>query len=101
MKLYRQGDVLLKQVAVLPKEKMKKKDTVLAYGEATGHMHMFPAIADVSTWLVNGQTFVEVFRPTMLTHQEHKHLQIEKGTYEVIIEREYDYFQAELRKVVD
>ena len=101
-RIYRQGDVLIKPVALLPKKLNKQENTVLAYGEVTGHSHMFPATEDVQVWNnPDGQKFLEVFRPTTLTHQEHNNFQIEKGVYEIVIEREYSYFDEDMRKVVD
>lgn len=42
MKLYRQGDVLIKKISMLPEKSIKQKlegDIILAHGEVTGHAH--------------------------------------------------------------
>lgn len=89
---YRQGDVLLKRVGVLPPEAKKRPDdagrVVLAYGEVTGHAHAIDSsfatmygVAD-KDWLVA--------RPgATLCHEEHSALVLEPGIYEVIRQREY------------
>ena len=49
MLVYRQGDVLLKQVKSIPKsalaEHKEKEHIVLAAGEATGHAHTIASMA--------------------------------------------------------
>lgn len=39
MKIYRQGDVLIRQIKSIPTETTVRKNGILAYGEVTGHAH--------------------------------------------------------------
>lgn len=97
--LYRQGDILLKPIKSIPKD-VKKKDLILALGEATGHMHQFIDPNLVSVYELNAQQFVEVYEQAPLVHNEHDTLQIEKGIYEVVRQREVDLLN-EIHKVID
>ncbi len=89
--IVRQGDVLLKSRSSLPRGSRKISDEVLARGETTGHSHrivgaqVYRAPSDRLLVVVEGEA--------SLVHEEHKHLQIPKGIYEVIHQREYDPLQ--------
>lgn len=99
-KIVRQGDILLKPIEEFPSN-LKKKDLVLAYGEATGHMHQFIDPMAVSVFeSLSSQQFVDVIEDSMLTHQEHNDLLVPKGKYEVINQREVD-LSEEIRRVID
>ena len=130
VKIYRQGDVLIREIDTIPAgglkkiEKDKVKDAVvLAYGEVTGHHHhhMFDPDAKVNLFLFENaerDTLAQggsssTFRPgasvpdletsdprlrrflqvdqevAFLRHEEHTHIAIPKGKYEVIIQQEY------------
>jgi len=103
-KIYRQGDILIREITELPKNLKKINNPILAYGEATGHHHklvkeredQFDILEDNS-----GNKYLQLKDPTQLTHQEHKPITIEKGLYFISHEREYDYFAKETKRVVD
>lgn len=97
--LYRQGDILLKPIKEIP-ENIKKKNLVLAEGEATGHMHQFVDSHLVSCFILNNQQFIEVYQTAELIHNEHDTLLVQKGQYEVIRQREVDLLN-EIQKVSD
>lgn len=77
-----------------------KKDNVLARGETTGHSHRIEGNASVMMD-VNGNQFVEVFEDSRLLHEEHHEQEIEKGKYEVIIQREVDLVDETVKQVTD
>jgi hypothetical protein len=97
---YRQGDVLLVKVdskdLVLSNELISP---ILSEGEVTGHKHE----------IINGTVhnrqwnsldrYVKSDGGTVLTHPEHGHIKINKGIWEVRIQREYD--ELENRFVAD
>jgi hypothetical protein len=95
-KLYRQGDVLLRRTHSKAKGKPVARDDrgriVLAEGEVTGHAH---AIADREAELLHDadteRRFLEVLAEggVDLLHEEHRTMTLPKGTYEVVIQREY------------
>lgn len=109
----RHGDVLLKRVDSVPEGIKSKHSTyVVAEGEVTGHVHeLCPVVGTVGELPV--QPYIEVTITTemvrylalsdtyQLKHQEHGCLSIEPGTYEIIEEQEYDYFENETKKVLD
>ena len=109
MKLYRQGDVLFRQITRLPKgERTKRKNATVAYGEVTGHSHalaiedrdaaevldigdrLFVHVSESGIRIEGGATFV---------HEEHGPITLPPGNYEVTIQREYS--MEEIRNVVD
>jgi hypothetical protein len=87
MKLFRHGDVLLKQVEKIPKGLSRKKDNILVDGEVTGHAHRLMG-ADI---MIDAEKmFFEVVDSAKVTHEEHKTIELPKGKYEVIRQREYN-----------
>ena len=100
MNIYRHGDLIIKPAK--EKRETKKSDGKidLALGEATGHHHQMQ-LPIRFFGEIGAIEYFEIDEPTELTHQEHHTLTILPGNYDVIIEREYDYFENEEKKVVD
>lgn len=76
MKSYRQGDVCLIEVGTIPADAKvltpESRGVVLMEGEATGHHHRFRNNGDVALLeRGTGERFVEVKKPSALTHEEH------------------------------
>lgn len=96
----RQGDILFKLVDSLPKGAKKLKHKTVALGEFTGHSHRFE---DNTTelFMLENTMYANVPVTTEIIHEEHKPLVIEKGVYEIGNEREYDYAEESMKKVVD
>lgn len=109
--MVRQGDVKILRIESMPEGAMKnatdeKGVAVLAYGEVTGHKHQisrgevkfFSREEDKNNMFA--PKFLEVVSETaILTHEEHFPLTLEKGIYEISIQREY--FPEEIRNVMD
>ena len=96
MRMSRQGDVLLVAVDSIPDGakpiERENGKVVLAHGEVTGHAHVIASSAARFLGVVNGDSmrrFLHAERPVVLQHEEHDEVRIAKGTYEVIIQREY------------
>jgi hypothetical protein len=98
MLIFRQGDVLLRQVRQLPRKRQPVERVggriVLAEGEATGHAH---AVLDERAELYEHSDrlearFLRVLAEggVSLTHDEHATITLPRGTYEVIRQREYE-----------
>ena len=105
-KIYRQGDIIIKQIEELPKNLKvvsKENQFILAEGEQTGHKHTL--VAEPQTMEIlqdeSGRYYIKLSNAATLTHQEHKIITLPEGIYEVGNEREYDYFLEEIRKVQD
>lgn len=108
---YRHGDVDI--IPVKRREQLELSEEldskILAYGEATGHHHLLtpaPGTKIAMMKCFDGKTYDRmIFKvsggPATLTHPEHQTLSIDPGTYEISIEKEFDYFENETRKVLD
>jgi hypothetical protein len=108
----RQGDVLLIPVKSIPSsvnkmDKKGKKRIELAYGEVTGHAHALyePEVVEAYGHPENGPeelpSFISVKERTELRHEEHSAILLEPGSYEVIIQNEWDSVLNAARKVAD
>ena len=94
LKLFRQGDVLLRELKSIPKAARPQKHNgpiVLALGEATGHKHQIAEeLENVEVFVgPEGQIYLQVRAETALEHEEHAPIRIPPGKYERILQREY------------
>ena len=100
---YRQGDVLVSRIEVIPasaKPIACKHRVVLAEGEATGHSHSIEYQAKQMRVFTDGpQLYLRVSRSVVLRHQEHAPATIEPGDYIVI--RQVEVWLDEVRQVMD
>lgn len=99
-KIYRQGDILFKQIKVLPSTKSKKVGNVIAEGELVGHTHLLNdgALFEV----INSESlYIKANENTRITHDEHLPIQLESGNYKVVRQREYLGKGLENRTVCD
>lgn len=101
----RHGDLLIKKIEGTDLELVKMDKVVLAEGEHTGHAHRLTVLDDNAQIEFRRQLDKMVFRVSngqvQLTHEEHTQIVFNPGTYEVTFENEWDYFQNEIRRVVD
>ena len=95
---YRQGDVLLVEVEEFDLSGYQKAEKpTVALGEATGHHHTFDGDVDVyekteeSTMAVNERGMLVEIKSdkATLVHQEHGAIEVPKGKYQRIIQRQY------------
>lgn len=105
MKQYRQGDVLLIAMdnVKLPDEAKRLPNdgerVVLAYGEVTGHAHALSG--DVAALYQAGKTTIlETQEGAVLRHEEHNAIDLPRGLYRVIRQRELTP-EEEVRTVAD
>lgn len=97
--LIQQGDVLIKKVLQIKGNKLKH--LTLAKGEATGHHHTITE-GEAELYEHEGTLFLRVISDkAVLTHQEHKVVEIPQGDYEIGIVQEYDHFEEESMRVRD
>lgn len=106
--IYRQGDVLLRQIAKIPTDVTvaEKKDQggrsriVLAYGEVTGHAHAITDLDKVDVFVKgDGTMYLAVKDSAELKHEEHGTIVLPAGNYERVIQREYS--PESIRNVMD
>ena len=102
MKIYRQGDVLIREIAKVPATKpctVKAGRFVLAEGEATGHAHTICELDGTLSIDAEGRLYLKTEGGCELVHQEHAMINIAPGKYEVIRQREYS--PEAIRNVAD
>lgn len=123
--MYRHGDVLLRpitqeefnrrrEIRDVWRETVKYRDVksqtrkkfIVARGEMTGHHHTLTAEkgGEIEVLRIEGMEtlYIDVKKGAVLTHQEHKTLNIPEGLYEVVRQREYDPGRdREFRPVID
>lgn len=90
--MIRQGDVLLIPAELPKNAELKSVEGLRVAGERTGHSHELAC--DIYT--KKDKEFAVVEKESTMTHQEHKHLQIPAGVYEIRIQREYVPLQREV-----
>jgi hypothetical protein len=110
-RFYRQGDVLFRRGDVVPEGlehvASKAASFVVARGEATGHHHAIRPKAKrcrIDVWRgSDSMLFVRVSGGSaILEHQEHGPIVVAPGIYKAgVAEREFDYAEDSMRRVVD
>lgn len=90
----RQGDVFVQEIKSIPKDAKKQKTdrVILAYGEVTGHCHEVATedLDKIELFSIDGKMYLNVKEDGVhVTHQEHSTAILDKGKYEVVIQREY------------
>lgn len=92
IKQIRQGDVMLIKV---PEPRDRDLSTgpdglplagLRVEGERTGHAHVLPGEIYETP---GGRRVVRLHQPTPITHEEHRHLVVPEGWWEVRIQREW------------
>jgi hypothetical protein len=88
--LYRQGDVLIRRIASLPRGAQRREGTTLAEGELTGHSHRLQQADAVQLWMQDHHLFLEIKEPSAtLVHEEHQAIALPQGFYQIWRQREY------------
>jgi hypothetical protein len=105
MKLFRQGDVLVREVAEIPDglQEVPKDNgrVILAYGEVTGHAHAVEGeveflAADLAEL---DERFLRVENEAQVVHEEHDTITLPPGDY--LVTRQREYTPEAIRTVAD
>jgi len=104
--MYRQGDVLIRQISKIPPSAKTSKTQVVAVGE--GH-HEHKAIGDLEVMEMNEKYYLAVNTEGKLVHvhtgtetqAEHLPIELEQGFYEVIHQRQYNPYEKAIERVRD
>ena len=88
-KMYRQGDLLFKNVTYVPDGIDCQKDGVIARGEVTGHMHRISDAAKATLWVAGVVAYVRAIQDADIVHDEHDTITLPPGDYQVFRQREY------------
>lgn len=99
--LYRQGDVLIRRIDGLPKQKaVKRASGTILEGEATGHVHRIAELTQAEVLEIQDGVYLRVGeKGVRIIHEEHAPITLPPGEYEVIRQREYS--PEEIRNVAD
>ena len=99
--MIRHGDVILRKVEGKSVSGLKKVETdIIEAGEASGHHHRLVGNAELFADS-NGQVELVEVVEGYLVHEEHNPVQIEKGTYEVVRQVEYNPYEKAAQRVMD
>lgn len=106
--IIRHGEVILKPISSLPKEVTLSKEVkshVVAHSE-TGHHHVLECTDMFKLYQGKGETFIELTKEGKLRHEKtgkdvHTPHKVVPAIYQVVIKKEFDYFQGALRNVRD
>lgn len=96
--MFRQGDLLFKKVDELPKRLKKVENGIILRGENTGHSHRLVGGDLFSD--KDGIMYLSVVGKGQIVHEEHNIINLSKGKYAVIRQREYQSKDM-VRVVVD
>ncbi len=99
-RIFRQGDILVREVAKVPGEAQKQLDNVIAVGEATGHKHELLS-GESCIFEKKNSKFLVLLDDTDLIHPEHDTIKLPTGKFEIVREREYDPYEKLSRTVMD
>lgn len=100
MKLYRQGDVLIREVQSIPAGKKRATGHILE-GEVTGHIHRIDDLTAAEVLECGEGLFLSVTAEggVSIVHEEHSPILLPPGNYEITRQREYS--PEEIRNVAD
>ncbi len=106
MPMYRQGDVLIMSVDLIPKSAKKQPKNgriVLEYGEITNHAHAINDISKTDLYLDGTRKFLEIClaKSAAVTHEEHRKIELPKGKFEVRRQVTWSALQQMARVVAD
>ena len=98
-KLYRHGDLLLRQVDEIPESATPLSTSIIAHGE-NGNTHKLHGSHQVYE-TPDKQILFTAEQDVSLKHQEHSSLKIKEGNYVVVKELEYNVFKNIQEEVID
>ena len=105
-KLYRHGDLLLRQVDEIPESATQLSTNIIAHGE-NGNTHKLHGSHQVygthssQNYRIIEPTYFQAKEEISLKHEEHSTLKISKGNYVIVHEREHNPFKGIEQEVID
>lgn len=91
---YRHGDLLIVPIAKVKPEGKRKSDTILLEGEASGHHHKLSGGVVYAEQPTTENGFLlgsfKLDKDEVLTHEEHKTIELPAGMYKFYSQREYN-----------
>jgi hypothetical protein len=101
LELYRQGDVLIRRIESLPKQKAKQRPSGhILEGEATNHIHRLEEVTKAEVLEIGGGLYLRVgSEGVRIIHEEHDAITLPPGNFEIVRQREYS--PEAIRNVAD
>lgn len=104
-KIYRQGDVVIRRLESSPDTSsfVIKDDLILARGETTFHAHRISqGKVQLQINALMGLMILRVISENaVLSHEEHAEIILPMGDYKINQQREFSWFDEEVRRVCD
>ena len=119
--MYRHGDLLITRINAVPQSAINISSKIIAEGEVSGHKHKLVGQATVR--ILPGreaghkiierverghvsinripELYFSASEDVKLTHEEHKTLELPRGSYKVTKEREFNPFEDLTTEVLD
>jgi hypothetical protein len=91
-RIYRQGDLLFREVNKIPGGFADSRNPVILEGEATGHKHKLVG-GVVFRASYHREMYIRVENGGRIVHEEHATLVLPSGIYQVIRQREYSPYR--------
>ncbi len=101
VELYRQGDVLIRRIDSLPKQKtVKRANGQILEGEATNHIHRLEDVTKAEVLEVGNGLYLRIGpEGARIIHEEHSPITLPPGNFEIVRQREYS--PEAIRNVAD
>ena len=119
--LYRHGDLLITRINAVPQSAINISSKIIAEGEVSGHKHKLVGQATIGilpgreagTTIIGRvesgdvsinripELYFSASEDVKLTHEEHKTLELPRGSYKVTKEREFNPFEDLTTEVLD
>ena len=104
-KLFRQGDLLIREISSIPYIAKPISTNIIADGEKTGHNHTLNGSHQIFETVEPAhkqkQIHFEAKQELKIEHPEHNTIIIPKGIYTVVHERHLNVFLDRVEEVVD
>ena len=104
-KLFRQGDLLIREISSIPYTAKPISTNIIAEGEKTGHNHTLNGSHQIFETIEPAykqkQIHFEAKQELKIEHPEHNTIIIPKGIYTVVHERHLNVFLDRVEEVVD
>jgi ribosome recycling factor len=93
-----QGDILIKQISLIPENAKVSTSNIFHQGE--NHAHKLTG-GNALIFLDGDTTYLDVQSECQLNHDEHSMVIVPPGFYRKEIVKEYDHWAEEARNIID
>ena len=100
-RIFRQGDLLISRVWEIPSNAIAKSTNIIGEGEKTGHTHTLNGQHQIFEAADYNAIYFEAKEEVSIEHPEHNTIQIPKGMYTVVHERQHNTFEQRDEDVLD